>query len=169
MRAGVTDLPLAEPARFNPSQLELLCDRLGEHRAEAEVAYALERIAKHLSQLGLDRLRADRAALEQSTFERTLLPDRPAKPTDWSVPDSLAKYPHAQAELRASGKRNNFLSALVGRIPPVPGVLAYDRDVPVDLVGLAEQNARVEVEAAMEAEAADAPAAKPEPTPAPAP
>ena len=58
---------------------------------------------------------ADRAALEQSTFERTLLPDRPAKPTDWSVPDSLAKYPHAQAELRASGKRNNFLSALVGR------------------------------------------------------
>ena len=65
MRAGVTDLPLGEPARFNPSQLELLCDRLGEHRAEAEVAYALERIAKHLSQLGLDRLRTDRAALEK--------------------------------------------------------------------------------------------------------
>ena len=31
MRAGVTDLPLGEPARFNPSQLELLCDHLGEH------------------------------------------------------------------------------------------------------------------------------------------
>lgn len=35
---------------------------------------------------------ADRKALEQSTFERTLLPDRPAKPTDWSAPESLASY-----------------------------------------------------------------------------
>lgn len=96
---------------------------------------------------------ADRAALEQSTFERTLLPDRPAKPTDWSVPDSLAKYPHAQAELRASGKRNNFLSALVGRIPPVPGVLAYERDVPIDLIGLAEAKAKADAEAAAAAAA----------------
>ncbi|HSJ79172.1 MAG TPA: hypothetical protein VK913_10615 [Erythrobacter sp.] len=111
---------------------------------------------------------ADRKALEASTFERELLPDRPARATDWSVPASLAQYPSAKAELRAAGKRNNFLRALVGRIPPVPGVLAYDRDVPVDLVGLAAQNARVEVEPAMEVEAADAPAAEPEPTPAPA-
>jgi hypothetical protein len=104
---------------------------------------------------------ADRAALEQSTFERELLPDRPAVPTDWSVPESLAKYPHAQAELRAAGKRNNFLSALVGRIPPVPGVLAYERDVPIDLVGLAEGKVEIEAEAAAEAvmEAAEAVAA----------
>ena len=101
---------------------------------------------------------ADRAALEQSTFERTLLPDRPAVPTDWSVPESLAKYPSARAELRAAGKRNNFLSALVGRIPPVPGVLAYERDVPIDLIGLAEQKAKAEAEAAAVAmiEAAEA-------------
>ena len=64
MRAGVTDLPLGEPARFNPSQLELLCDHLGEHRAEAEVAHALERIAKSLVEIGSAKRRADRAALE---------------------------------------------------------------------------------------------------------
>ncbi|WP_086616625.1 hypothetical protein [Erythrobacter tepidarius] len=101
---------------------------------------------------------ADRAALEQSTIERMLLPDRPAKPTDWSVPESLANYPHAQAELRAAGKRNNVLSALVGRMPPVPGVLAYDRDVPIDLIGLAEAKARAQADAAEQAEPAPIPA-----------
>jgi hypothetical protein len=94
---------------------------------------------------------ADRKALEQSTFERTMLPDRPAVPTDWSAPESLAQYNVVKADLRAAGKRNNFLSALVGRIPPVPGVLAYDRDVPIDLIGLAEAKAKAEAEAAAEA------------------
>lgn len=91
---------------------------------------------------------ADRKALELSTFERKLLPDRPAKPTDWSVPTSLAAFPATPAPLRAAGKRNNFMRALVGRIPPVPGVLAYNRDVPVDLVGQAEaeRQGTVEVE-----------------------
>jgi hypothetical protein len=123
---------------------------------------------------------ADRAALEQSTFERTLLADRPAKATDWSVPESLAKYPNVQAELRAAGKRNNVLRALVGRLPPVPGVLGYQRDVPVDLIGLAEAQAKAKAEAeaaaalaAAEAEAAAAAAAAAAPppveaTPAPA-
>jgi hypothetical protein len=97
---------------------------------------------------------ADHSALEQSTFERTLLPDRPAVPTDWSVSEALAQYPSAKAELRASGKRNNFLRALVGRIPPVPGVLAYDRDIPIDLVGLAEGKVEVEAAAAAVEEAA---------------
>jgi hypothetical protein len=111
---------------------------------------------------------ADRKALEQSTFERELLPDRPAKETDWSVPQSLQQYPHAKAELRAAGKRNNFLSALVGRIPPVPGVLAYERDVPIDLVGLAQAKAKAEAEVAAAA-AAEAAAAQAEPAPEPAP
>lgn len=121
---------------------------------------------------------ADRKALELSTFERTLLPDRPAVPTDWSVPESLAKFPNSRAELRAAGKRNNFLSALVGRIPPVPGVLAYERDVPIDLVGLAEAKAKAdaaeaarqqaeEAAAAIAEDALDAAAAE-APTPAPA-
>lgn len=100
---------------------------------------------------------ADRKALEQSTFEREFLPDRPAKPTDWSVPQSLAAFPATPAPLRAAGKRNNFMRALVGRIPPVPGVLAYNRDVPIDLVGQAQQQGTVEVEAASEAPATPAP------------
>lgn len=98
---------------------------------------------------------ADRNALEQSTFERELLPDRPAKPTDWSVPQSLAAFPAVEAPLRAAGKRNNFMRALVGRIPPVPGVIAYERDIPIDLVGLVEQQGTVKVETEAEA-AADA-------------
>jgi hypothetical protein len=108
---------------------------------------------------------ADRKALEMATIEREMLADRPAKPTDWSVPESLAQYPHAKAELRAAGKRNNFLRALVGRLPPVPGVLGYDRDVPIDLVGL---SGTVEVETPAAPQAAEPPPAPPAPTPAPA-
>ncbi len=106
---------------------------------------------------------ADRKALEAATVMRELLPDRPARPTDWSAPESLARYNVVKADLRAAGKRNNILNALVGRMPPVPGVLAYDRDVPIDLVGQAEARAKAE------AEAAAAAAALPEPAPTPAP
>jgi len=117
---------------------------------------------------------ADRAALAQSTIERKLLPDRPARATDWSLPASLAQYPGAPAQLRAAGKRDNLLSVLVGRIPPVPGVLAYERDVPIDLVGLAEAEAEARARAAAVSEvsamAEEAPAeAVGAPIPAPAP
>jgi hypothetical protein len=84
----------------------------------------------------------DREALVQSNIYYQSFPNRTAVPTDWSVPESLARYPHAKAELRAAGKRNNFLNAQLSRIPPVPGVLAYDRDVVIDLVGLREAEAR---------------------------
>lgn len=53
MRAGVTLLPLGEPARFNPGQLEKLCDKLGELRAEAEVAFALERLSVRLGEIAM--------------------------------------------------------------------------------------------------------------------
>lgn len=52
MMAFVTELPLGEPARFNPAQLEELCNTMGEVRAETEVAEALDRIAKLLAQIG---------------------------------------------------------------------------------------------------------------------
>lgn len=85
---------------------------------------------------------ADRKALMQTTIDHASLPDRPAVPTDWSVPESLAQYPYAKAQLRAAGRRDNFFNALVGRIPPVPGVLAYDRDVVIDLIAQAEARAK---------------------------
>ena len=87
---------------------------------------------------------ADSEALMQADIYYHAFPDRPSTPTDWSVPESLAQYPHARAELRAAGKRSNFLNALVSRIPPVPGVLAYDRDEVIDLVAQAESKARAE-------------------------
>jgi hypothetical protein len=51
MRAGITELPLEEPARFNPGQLERLCERLGETRAELEVGQALHRLAALLGEV----------------------------------------------------------------------------------------------------------------------
>jgi hypothetical protein len=64
MRAGITELPLGEPARFNPGQLEKLCDRLGEQRAEAEVALALDRLSRQLDAVARLRAGGDRPALE---------------------------------------------------------------------------------------------------------
>jgi hypothetical protein len=63
MRAGITHLPLGEPARFNPGQLEQLCDRLGETRAEAEVARALDRLALRLAEVPRLRAAGDRRGL----------------------------------------------------------------------------------------------------------
>jgi hypothetical protein len=65
MRAGITILPLGEPARFNPGQLEKLCDRMGESRAEAEVAFALERLSTLLSEAAALRQLGSRDALEE--------------------------------------------------------------------------------------------------------
>lgn len=56
--ACVTELNHEEPARFNPAQLEDLCNRIGEIRAEAEVALALHRISNALPKI--------RALLRQS-------------------------------------------------------------------------------------------------------
>ncbi|WP_284283189.1 hypothetical protein [Roseicyclus marinus] len=44
-------LPLGEPARFNPGQLEKLCEKLGDLRAETEVAHALDRLSALLDEL----------------------------------------------------------------------------------------------------------------------
>lgn len=51
MTAVVTMLPLGEPARFNPGQLEKLCEKLGDLRAETEVAHALDRLSALLDEL----------------------------------------------------------------------------------------------------------------------
>lgn len=52
MLVDITELPLEEPARFNPGQLEALCDKIGELRAETEVAHALDRLSSHLTVIG---------------------------------------------------------------------------------------------------------------------
>lgn len=47
----ITELSPEEPARFNPECLEELCLKIGEVRAEAEVALALHRISELLPKL----------------------------------------------------------------------------------------------------------------------
>lgn len=54
-------------------------------------------------------------------------------PLRFGVPDPLKAFPYAEADFRAYGKLDNFYGLSVGRMPPVPGVLAYDRDKVVDL------------------------------------
>jgi hypothetical protein len=51
----------------------------------------------------------------------------------YGLPPSLQKYTGVQANFRASGKMDNLLGLMVSRMPPVPGVLAYDRDKVIDL------------------------------------
>ncbi len=48
----ITQIAPNEPARFNPECLEDLCHKIGEVRAEAEVALALHRISENLPKLG---------------------------------------------------------------------------------------------------------------------
>lgn len=51
----------------------------------------------------------------------------------YGLPETLKTYPNEQADFRAHGKLDNFYGITVGRMPPVAGVLAYDRDKIVDL------------------------------------
>lgn len=48
LRPIITAIAPEEPARFNPERLEELCLKIGEVRAEAEVALALHRISEVL-------------------------------------------------------------------------------------------------------------------------
>lgn len=59
----ITELAPEEPARFNPECLEELCMKIGEVRAEAEVALALHRISELLPKLH-DMLRKDASGFE---------------------------------------------------------------------------------------------------------
>ena len=71
MWAGIVILPLEEPARFNPGQLEKLCDKMGETRAEAEVAFALDRLSALLGEVA--RLRSEGGKREELTEVLTAL------------------------------------------------------------------------------------------------
>lgn len=73
-------------------------------------------------------------------------PERVIAPIDWSTPDGLTGLPIVEADFRAAGKMNNYFRLSIFRLPPMEGVLRYDRDTPVDVKG--------EIEAAEAAEAA---------------
>lgn len=77
------------------------------------------------------------------------------EPIDYALPASLGALPSERAVLRAAGKMNNFYGVGIRRMPPVPGVLAYERDVVIDLVAKREEEARAVREAAEEAARAE--------------
>ena len=52
----------------------------------------------------------------------------------FGLPDSLKDWPSEKAVFRASGKINNFFQLPITRMAPIPGVLAYRRDVAIDVV-----------------------------------
>jgi hypothetical protein len=65
----------------------------------------------------------------------------PAQPAlSFGVAASLKAYPYHKAEFHASPKLENFYGITVSRMPPIPGILGYDRDKPVDLAAGAGQN-----------------------------
>ncbi len=90
----------------------------------------------------------------------------PARPIDYTVPNGLADYEVVRADLHAAGKVDNWYGIMIGRFPPMEGVLAYERDRIVDVKEAERLAAAADAavaEAAMEvqlaAEAAEAEAA----------
>jgi len=60
---------------------------------------------------------------------------------DYALPATLADRPSEPADWRAAGKMNNFFGLRIDRMPPIPGVLAYQRDTVIDVKGLGQQGA----------------------------
>jgi hypothetical protein len=50
-----------------------------------------------------------------------------------ALPARLAGLPHVAAEFHAAGKVPNYLGVEIERLPPIAGVLGYDRDRVLDL------------------------------------
>jgi hypothetical protein len=51
----------------------------------------------------------------------------------YDLPASLQAFPNEKADFRASGKVDNFYGLTIDRMPPIKGVLAYERDVVIDV------------------------------------
>jgi hypothetical protein len=54
--------------------------------------------------------------------------------THTDLPVTLKGWPAEMPALQAAGKLNNYYGAMVSRLPPVDGVLAYSRDRVIDAV-----------------------------------
>jgi hypothetical protein len=54
-------------------------------------------------------------------------------PLTYGLPESLKTWPNMVPDWKAHGHLDNFYGVTVVRMPPIPGVLAYNRDKVVDL------------------------------------
>jgi hypothetical protein len=59
----------------------------------------------------------------------------------FGLPDTLKSFPYARADFHAAGKSDNHFGVTIARMPPIKGVLAYKRDIVIDVKGLAAQPA----------------------------
>lgn len=82
---------------------------------------------KDVARLLLDEMNAKRAASGRTAL-KTLVTGQ----LRYGAPASLAAWPVVKAELQASGKLNNYYGLTVSRVAPIPGILAYRRDVIID-------------------------------------
>jgi hypothetical protein len=71
---------------------------------------------------------AAKRAAEGKEPQKTL----PVGAIRFGLPASLKDWPSVEAEFHANPKLNNMLGIFVSRLAPVPGVLAYHRDIVVD-------------------------------------
>lgn len=71
--------------------------------------------------------------MKASSALLTLPEGRTVNPVSYPVPKALASYTVEPADWRAAGKMNNFYGITIARMPPVEGVLAYERDKVIDL------------------------------------
>jgi hypothetical protein len=72
-------------------------------------------------------------------FSSTVNEGRPGEKVRFGLPESLKAYPSAVGDFRAAAKSDNHFGVMISRMPPIPGVLGYQRDKVVDLKAPAEQ------------------------------
>jgi hypothetical protein len=76
---------------------------------------------------------ADDSSMPQAISNAFLVPAPPELPLD----PRLAGMPMRRAVFQPVGKSPNYYGIAIGRIPPMPGVIAYDRDRIIDLTATA--------------------------------
>ncbi|MEO0032731.1 MAG: hypothetical protein RIS94_2489 [Pseudomonadota bacterium] len=115
-----------------------LCMCLGSVRFEVKpgvvtnLGNALQTLPHWGEDMDVQRLEAKQAAEKRAAAgkepARTIELGAPAYP----VPATLKDWPMAQPEFHASPKMNNYFGIIISRLSPIPGVLAYHRDMVVD-------------------------------------
>lgn len=101
----------------------------------------------------LERWAGDDAMRQASAFyegEGGRIP----QPIDFSASSTLDALPVVEADFRAAGKMNNHFRAGVRRLPPMAGVLRYERDTVIDVKAEIAAAEAAEAEALAAAEAA---------------
>ncbi|BDI60401.1 hypothetical protein [Qipengyuania nanhaisediminis] len=136
------------PIAFTGQAYAGMCYCMGTVRFEVKAGEVTS-----IGDLMLERW-ADNEAMAQASVFFEPEEGRVAEAIDFAVPASISGLPVVEADFRAAGKINNFYKLGVRRLPPMEGVLRYDRGEVIDVKGEAElARAQAEAEAAARAEA----------------